>query len=296
MIRTDFSVKIISATRPHEEARNGLITVQMSLARDIWTEVLTHRLAARNASSRRAMSGKRIMETHGAWMPPVFYRRAKGMGDDNTPLSEDTQYLARLSWKRAIKAIEDEILYLESIEVCKQQANRLLTGAHITNGVVTMTEGGWAYFLGLRNHEDADRAMRELLAAPLQEMIDGLDASELSMLQDQIGDSLAGTKWKINDYHLPFWPDDLPPGWSAYNFDERRLIAVARIARVSYGEVRAAADDLALARRLIASRHASPFEHLAHCFIDAKPSALNCLPCDRYKQKGWQTFRAELGF
>lgn len=296
MIRTDFDVKIIKATRPNPTIHCGLITVQMSVARDIWTEVGTHRRGVRNSSSRRAMSGKRIIQDHGAWMPSVFYGRVKGMGDDDVPMRPEIQERARAVWEEAINQIELQIMKLESLGVCKQQANRLLTGAHITNGVVTMTESGWAYFLGLRNHHDADRAMRELLAAPLQEMIEGLEPRELGALQNQVGDSVAGAKWDIDDYHLPYWPDDLPPEWSAYTFDERRLIACARIARVSYGEVRAAKDDLDLARRLIASRHASPFEHLAHWLIDAKPSALNCLPSDSYRSKGWQTFRGELGF
>lgn len=292
MIRTDFGVKIIKATRPALEARNGLITIQVQVSRGIWTETLTHRLAARNASSRRAMSGNRIINTHGAWMPGVFYGRVRGMGDDDTPLPPEAQEQAREIWEQAIVYIEHKIMELETLGVSKQYANRLLTDAHITNGVVTMTENGWHYFLGLRNHPDADRAMRELLAAPLQAMLENPESHELNEMQD----SLAGVQWEIGDYHLPFWPDDLPSGWSLHNFDEKRLIAVARIARVSYGEVRAATDDLVLARRLIASRHASPFEHLAHCYEGAKPSALNCLPGDRYQGKGWQTFRAELGF
>lgn len=287
MIRTDFDLKIITATRPpYPKARNGLITVQVSIARDIWTEALTHRLAARNASSRRAMSGSRIVNNHGAWMPSVFYGRVRGMGDDDTPLDHWKQERARAIWEETINYVELRILELEGLGVSKQYANRLLTGAHITNGVITMTEGGWAYFLSLRNHADADRAMRELFAEPLADAISALD------FRERVGDSLAGAEWEQSEYHLPFWPGEL----EGLSFDEKRLIACARIARVSYGEVRAAKDDLDLADRLVARRHASPFEHLAQFKKRARLSALNCLPADRYKGMAWETYRAELGF
>lgn len=287
MTRTDFDVKIITATRPpYEKARNGLITVQVALARDIWTEALTHRLAARNASSRRAMSGSRIVNNHGAWMPPVFYGHARGMGDDDTPLPFEIQERARAVWEQAVNQIELEVMRLEGLGVCKQQANRLLTGAHITNGVITMTEGGWTYFLSLRNHADADRAMRELFAEPLAGMIGELD------LREKVGDTLPGATWERSDWHLPFWPGEL----EGLSFDEKRLIACARIARSSFGEIRAGQNDLDLADRLVSSRHASPFEHLARFKKRAALSALNCLPVDRYKGMAWETFRAELGF
>lgn len=266
-IRTDFDVQLIKATRHNQNATNGLITFQFHLARDIWTEVLTHRASARNASSRRAMSGNRIVATHGAWMPEVFYAPATGMGHGE-PVSSEDQLRAAIIWQRAIEEIEARVLELGSF-VCKTQVNRLLTGAHITAGVVTMTEAGWHHFLSLRHTEHADPAMYEQIAVKVKQQI-------------------KEAQWALSDWHQPFWPSDC-----ALDFEECILVACARIARVSYGSTagRSIEDDLRLAYQLLRDKHMSPFEHICQSALSPTPSALNCLPRDVQQGRGWETFR-----
>lgn len=271
-LRTNFDVQLIQATRHHVNATNGLMTFQFHLARDIWTEVLTHRAAARNASSRRAMSSNRIIATHGAWVPEVFYAPSSGMGYGD-PVSPADQERARILWCAALEDLEAKILELNTF-VCKTQANRLLTGAHITAGVVTMTEEGWSHFLSLRNTEQADPAMYQLLASEVEKQI-------------------KEAQWTLSDWHKPYWPTDYKKHQGALEFENCILIACARIARVSYGSTkgRSIEDDLALARQLLKDKHLSPFEHICRAVEHPTLSALNCLLGDRWHGFGWETYR-----
>lgn len=275
MLRSDFHVQLVRATRHKPSAQNGLITFEVAVSRDIWTEILTHRLAERNASSRRAMSSKRIVATHGAWVPSVFYGPAeRGMGDSGRPLSEQEQRLANEIWLDTLNYVEQRVLLLSEF-VSKQQVNRLLTGAHITCGVLTMTEAGWRNFLSLRDTEHADRAMREEFAAKIKVQI-------------------ANAEWTISDWHTPYCEDvDSVGSW--WEASDKLKIGAAKIARWSYGNppVKTPEEDLTLASDLIANRHASPFGHLARIWNKPEArSALNCYPSD-VDSEGWhwRTFR-----
>lgn len=281
MLRSDFGVKLILATRMDECASNGLATFEIEVSRDIWTEILTHRLAERNASSRRAMKGSRIIATHGAWIPEVFYKGIpSGMGDDNTLLPLDIQAIMREKWQETIDFVENKILEMEQLGGNKQQYNRLLTGAHITRGVLTMTEAGWRYFLNLRYRQGADRAMYELLAPKIAKQIEQAN-------------------WTISDRHVPYYPYDL----AGQGHTERDLIMIAsaRIARVSYGDTAGKDSDLSLAHRLInppdgGPAHASPFghHHFAKPAWDCAPCALNTFPDDEWSGYAWHPFRHDI--
>lgn len=85
------------------------------------------------------------------------------------------------------------------------------------------------------------------------------------VMRDAIAVSIAqGDSW-----HLPYIrPDELRAAWSCgLDFSHLAMISAARCARVSYlkhdGSTPDAQEDLALAERLRASRHMSPFEHQA---------------------------------
>lgn len=278
MIRTDFDVTLIRATRHTPEAANGLLTFEIAVSRGIWTEVLTHRTTARNASSRRAMSSNRIVSTHGAWVPAVFHQPSPGMRNDGGPVDAETQAWAEGHWREAIEYVESKVLLL-STRVEKQEANRLLTDAHITRGVVTATEAGWRNFLRLRVTEHADRYMRGLLAEKVQEQIES-------------------AQWVISPWHTPYCPD-FPTNLGWKDAQGYLKVGTGRIARTSFGDTEETGKEIERSNKMIQDEHSSPFEHLArseeYTGLHSQHSALNCYPQDVSQGQYWRTFRQELG-
>jgi hypothetical protein len=275
-IRHDFKVEPVLATRPFPGATNGVMTVLVEIPRDFWTEVLTHRRMARNASSKRAQRGSRLISTLGVWEPEIFYGDRKGMGDNDEPLPDEVQTELRDGWRHVIAELEAFILKAERLGNTRQQYNRLLTGAHFLQGLLTATEDGWRYFLSLRHHHAADRAMRELLAPGIKACLESAD-------------------WRHDEWHIPFWPADREQ--EDLSFGEMLRIAAARMARISFRAPGQGRDDLTLAEGLISDGHWSPTEHILRAVSveRAELSALNCKPKDRSMGYAWHTYRADLG-
>jgi hypothetical protein len=166
---------------------------------------------------------------------------------------------------------------LMNLAAHKQIVNRLLEPfAHISV-IVTATE--WDNFFALRCHPDADPTIRALAEA----MRDSIAASEAEIKQ-------------MGEWHLPYiTPDDV--SWVTDACEEHQgasevdclcEISAARCARVSYlnhdGSQPDIAKDLALADRLLASKHMSPFEHQARLSGDEGTALWGNL-------RGWDQFR-----
>jgi thymidylate synthase ThyX len=294
--------QLLKATRPLSRQKTGLISFQIEVPLYVWTEVLTHRRFARNASSARAMSTERYVDM-GYYTPKTFYKQGSGMQSSNEPIKQ--QWLANLIWHTTTKLTQIGSKQLERLGVAKEQRNRLVAPNKIVRGIVTGTEDAWQSFLKLRNHHTADKAMQELAAlinseiyrleywktdyvAPSGVMI----PASIDILVPASGYLLVDMpktyidNWTYSDYHFPF--------------EGEIESIVAQVARVSYARTKGK-DDKALYNALWKDGHLSPFEHIAYWTEDPKASCFTTKPsgdCDLdvYGDvfAGWESLRARL--
>lgn len=274
-------VETILATRYSPETRNGLITFLVEVPVFCWTELLTHKRLARNASSSRAESVKRHQE-HGYYTPLAFHEQGTFMrGGDALPVH--LQEYLRFVWADvndyAAEAIQkaDAMIRAHGYKGwAKQEANRLLPTTKMIRGVVTATEDAWQCFLKLRNHETADVAMQEAAAL--------------------IHNALLTPQWQYGAYHVPFGFSDVQ---SLDEYLELAPIAAARLARVSTGNpATGQRPDVELARQLLADGHYSPLEHVARWEVYPRQSALMSKVEDWHFADsgvyGWTNYRSEI--
>lgn len=278
------TAKVIAHSRA--SGAPDLFTLEARYPRMIHAEFMTHRLFSRNASSSRAIPIEKMIQSviDDPAMPVAWGSNKPGMqaGDDpeslvlcGASLNTTDRYGPYVSPEQAWCYARDRAVEMarnfSEAGYHKQIANRLLEPfGHITV-VVTATE--WSNFFDLRCHPDADPTMRALAEAMR-------DAIEMSEPND----------W--DKYHLPYV---VQSDWD-WAYDENRvngsglfaplaMISAARCARVSYlthaGEKPALDKDITLAKRLLESRHLSPFEHQAQ----ADPEDL--LRCDHGNFTGW---------
>lgn len=234
-----------------------LTTLQLKYPRFIHSELMTHRVFSRNASSSRAIPvAKQISEIiRDTAMPIHWGKNQKGMQAD-----EETRELlwgimpnnfqGMTSTEAWIVARDRAIEVAEAFDKAgyhKQIVNRLLEPfAHI-NVIVTATQ--FSNFYALRQHKDAMPEMRELA----DQMWNVMYASK----PQEVG---------YREWHLPYISME-----ERAKHDNSNLIqcSVARCARVSYltheFKTPTLAQDLTLYKQLAESipLHASPTEHQA---------------------------------
>ena len=232
-----------------------LITLQLRYPRMIHSEFMTHRVFSRNASSSRAVPVQRMIQDviDDPAMPVAWGSNKPGMqaGED---LSEKDAATAKAQWLHACEEAVEWAKALAKTGCHKQIVNRILEPfAHIS---VVVTATDWDNFFDLRCHPDADPTMRALAEA----------------MRDAITDSTPDDSVR---WHLPYLqPSDWEWAWTEMqtggegaNFDTLAMISAARCARVSYlnhdGSKADIEKDLTLAKRLLESKHMSPFEHQA---------------------------------
>lgn len=238
------TAKVIAHSR--HVGSHDLITMEMRYPRFIHAEFMTHRVFSRNASSSRAVPVARMIQDvlDDPAMPVAWGSNKPGMqaGEDVDPLVQER---AKREWLWTCRDAVQSAKRLAQDGLHKQIVNRILEPfAHISV-VVTATE--WDNFFALRCHPDADPTMRALA--------------------DAMRDAIDGSVPHFAEWHLPYVShaesDDLD-----VSIDTLALISAARCARVSYlnhdGTAPDIDKDLALAKRLLDSRHMSPFEHQAH--------------------------------
>ena len=232
-----------------------LTTFVLTYPRFIHSELMTHRVFSRNASSSRAIPVNKLVQAviDNPAMPIEFRKNQKGM-QACEPLED--QEAARKVW---LKARDAAVLYAQKMAdmgIHKQYVNRLLEPfAHIS---VVLTSTDFDNFFALRMHKDAQPELY-VLAQQMHELYRG---SEPNFLQK-------------GEWHLPFITElDLEECKKATNTDKDVLDllikrSVAKCARVSYlnheGRPTTIEEDVSLYDRLLAARplHASPAEHQA---------------------------------
>lgn len=279
------SAKVIAHSRV-DVGTPDLITLQLRYPRFIHAEFMTHRVFARNASSSRAIPVERMIQDviDDPAMPVRWGANQPGMQDagDHDALVRFTDpndgffsryFTAAEAWLAARNhAVEVARAFAEA-GYHKQVVNRLLEPFGHISVVVTATE--WGNFFDLRCHPDADPTMRALAEA----------------MRDAISGSAPNENPLYRNWHLPYVRDeDFDDYYGDNLFRHLAMISAARCARVSYlnhdGSNPDIDKDLALAQRLLESKHMSPFEHQAQGWTHGvQKTHLNG------NLRGWHQFR-----
>ena len=268
--------ELILKTRPALGIPRGIMTIKASIPLYVWVEVLTHRLAARNASSSRAEKNARHA-AHGWYTPPTFYTQGDFM-QAGEPLSDHEQEIVRVLWDDHHKMVWENVENIKTIlkgyniTLANEQINRLYTTTKMINGLITMSEAGWKRFLNLRFHCTADTAMQ--------------------IFADQVRDHLLLSEWASSTYHVPF--ADMPPH-DDHQYVNQAWTSAAYCARISKGEPgpgRRSSGDLT--QKLIEDVHGSPFDHQCMWTLDPL-GPHSTLPEDCWlennQREGWEPYR-----
>lgn len=228
-----------------------ITTLQLRYWRAIHSELMTHRVFSRNASSSRAIPVKTTLKQ--VWNEPagpIHWGANQAGMQAHSQLTGWRLKLAKLGWKLAGRTACIFAWSLMKVGLHKQVANRLLEPWQYISVVLTSTE--WDNFFALRCHKDAQPEFQELATA-----IRGAMQNSLPRERPETG---------VDAWHLPY-----------ITAEERKTHAIhllckmsaARCARVSYlrhdGTSSTLEEDVALFERLVGSKpaHSSPVEHQA---------------------------------
>lgn len=253
---------MISATVVCDSIHQGARITSMVLVypRFILAELNTHRALSRSSASSRAIPVEKMIErvANDPAMPVHWGANRPGM-QAREELDAYTIEGAKNQWAKARQWSTHIAASLVRLGLHKQVANRILEPWMHATTIVTATE--WDNFYHLRCHEDAQPEFRVLAEA----MLAAHNAS---------------TPRRTNR-HLPFLRDD------EFEPLDAALVSAARCARVSYlNHDQSTPDwtkDVALAMKLKASGHMSPFEH---------PSWAS--PGNHANFVGWRQYRKDM--
>lgn len=241
-----------------DSVANGvrLTTLELEYPRFIHSQMMTHRMFSRNASSSRAIPTNKTIEAvlNNPAIPISWGVNKAGMQADEE-FSDLQSTVAQHHWNQARQATIScvkPMTKIGNVGVHKQIINRLLEPFQHIKVIVTATE--WDNFFKLRLHEDSQPEIQELARVMKQAM----DESK---------------PWELDpgDYHLPYV--DVYDHMYTVNdeecidYPEAIKCSVARCARVSYNNHDNSTPDIEkdikLADKLLAAGHMSCFEHQA---------------------------------
>lgn len=256
-------VKIIADSISEAGAR--ITTFQLKYQRFFHSELMTHRMLSRNASSSRAIPVSKVIDQ--VWNDPAmptFWGMNKAGMQATKEISPLKRKLAKFIWRTSGKLACVGAWSMMKLGTHKQIANRILEPWQYIHVVVTATD--WDNFFKLRNHKDAQPEFRELAA----------------MMQKAMNESTPKVL-KSGEWHLPYITDEELEHFSVNSVEGcLPLISAARCARVSYmkhdGKAPSIGEDLELYNQLMTRPytdkrgnfygkddpvHASPVEHQA---------------------------------
>lgn len=239
-------VKVIADSVSSSGVR--ISTFVVSYWRAIHSEILTHRVFSRNASSSRAIPVKTmIKQVRENPAGPIHWgKNIPGMQAKEELSGLDLE-AAKTAWKVAARQAADMAETMMDLGLHKQVANRVLEPFQYIHVVLTATD--FENFFELRDHEDAQPEIAELA----REMKKALGESTHASLAD-------------GEWHIPFVTDAEK---MLFDLSDVLKMSTARCARVSYlkhdGTSPEFEKDCKLHDDLVSSRpiHASPTEHQA---------------------------------
>lgn len=248
-----------------------LTTMELTLARFVHSEMMTHRVFSRNAASSRAIPAAKMIKK--VWAEPVvpvwFGKNQSGM-QANEELTGWRLELAKFVWMLAGKFACVMAWLMMKLGMHKQLVNRVIEPWSWITVIVTATE--WENFFALRCHPDAQPEIRTIAVMARREH------------------ALSKPTLVTSGYHLPLVDDLQDLQKEGYSEQDIVKISIGRCARVSYLTHDGKRDpkaDLQLCDRLYQSGHCSPFEHAAQPSDGVEFHA---------NFKGWVQYRKTLPF
>jgi hypothetical protein len=248
-----FSAKVLADST--NTCDNRLTTMELTYPRFIHSEVMTHRMFSRNAASSRAIPVEKMIEqVEKNPVIPIHWGKAQKGMQAYEQLDWLPAKVCEGTWLQARRDVIKNVRLMLGHGLHKQIANRLLEPWMWITVIVTGNEGAWNNFFALRCHHEAEPHIQKIAGMARE------------VRSQSIPQKLFAGQW-----HLPligFIDDD--------GVDERLTwpdaiqvkVSVGRCARVSYLThlgIRDVQADIELHDRLLASKHFSPFEHVAQC-------------------------------
>lgn len=243
-----YSVSIPGSDTPRLTPGVRITSFQLRYPRFIHSELMTHRVFSRNASSSRAIPVMTMLREiiKDPAMPIHWGANQQGM-QANKHLVGWRLWVAKKIWRAARYPAVGAAYLSYKIGLHKQIANRICEPwAHI-NVLVTATD--FENWYALRTHKDAQPEIRRLA----QQMLQAQNNSTPRRLMP-------------GDWHLPYVSDAMRADMST---ESALQVSTARCARVSYmtfdQKVSTREQDESLYEKLVGSHplHASPAEHQA---------------------------------
>lgn len=212
-------VEIIKDSISEDEVR--LTTFQLSYHRFIHSELMTHRVFSRNASSSRAIPvEKLIKQVRKDPMMPVYWGSNKPGMQAGKELTESNLVKVKAIWKATAIMAADQAETLEGLHLHKQITNRILEPFLPIHVVLTTTE--LSNFFHLRDHKDAQPEFQEL-ARKIKKAVDESNPKRLT----------------YGEWHLPYVSDEelaefIAKHGKTVGYEFARICSSARCARVAF--------------------------------------------------------------
>jgi len=275
--------------------RCRLTTLRLRYPRYIHSEVMTHRMFSRCASSTRAVPLQKQLANIEADMAVPFWTMNQA-GMQGVPADEETAKKATAIWKSMYAATKQGVLALEELDIHKQNSGRAVEPWNHISVIVSSTD--WYHFMDVRPTPKAEPTMCELaekIRNALHNSVPERPKCEITSIKHS---PLGISSWE--DWHLPYMTaadlDELAvmlfednckrvtqtivevlgekiPNNLYLEAHTPAIISAARCARVSYLNHEGTRDlmkDLRLGLQLIRDHHWSPLEHVAEMANDDK--------------------------
>ncbi len=227
-------------------AGDRITTGLWTYPRFIHSEIMTHRMLAKNSASSRAIPVSKMMAA--VRDTPAMFEQY-GMANKGMEAHELMGPAMKCHFQNDWKALSEVALsWAETWDgrAAKQLVNRALEPWMWMTIVITGTD--WHNFFALRAHPAADPTFQTLAYRWLDRYLKAKPVER---------------DW--GQWHLPFVPE-MEERAFILEGDAARKVSVARCARVSYtthNKEKTLAEDIAQHDRMLGAGHMSPFEHQA---------------------------------
>lgn len=250
-----------------------ITSVKVVYPHAVHKDMLRHRAHNRNVESFRAQPPEKLIEalrSGHAFMPDVFAKRTKGMGQSHEEISEMES--AQALWRTHIENatwVAEEFL---KMGIAKQQVNFLIQDLCPLTEIITATDWSNFYALRMERRDDGTPVARP----EVYKTAEAIHAAISESTPKKLG---------YGDHHLPMLTDDdfneinnrLRLGYPEGYFEVEWYwicVSAGRCARISFGDFdwrnEPREDSYRRAIRLLQSGHMSPFEQQAKPFSLAR--------------------------
>jgi len=237
------------------EKGDEIISFKVKMPRFIQSELLTHRMFARNSASSRAVPFSKMLEkvSKEPVIPISWMKNHKGMQGSSFFKDPSEKSELKRIWLGALDSMKESASSLNKEGLTKQISNRLLEPFLYSELIITATD--LDNFFSQRLGEGTEIHFRDLAV----KMLASYRKSTPTTLNS-------------GEYHLPFYSKE----FNSLSIFDKIKVSVARCARVSYYNFNGNSsfdDDFRLYDWLVENQHWSPFEHVCRSMSSSEYNA-----------------------